>query len=103
MTPTVLLRDGKPVAALGSPGGEAIVSTVAQIICDLVDFGMPVDEAINLPRIYQNCTGPLVVEGGHAESTLSGLEALGHTLQRGRSLTILRRRPCPSYAMPTAP
>lgn len=57
MTPTVLLRDGKPVAALGSPGGEAIVSTVAQIICDLVDFGMPVDEAINLPRIYQNCTG----------------------------------------------
>ncbi|GKH49466.1 MAG: gamma-glutamyltransferase [Oscillospiraceae bacterium] len=86
MTPTVLLRDGKPVAALGSPGGEAIVSTVAQIICDLVDFGMPVDEAINLPRIYQNCTGPLVVEGGHAESTLSGLEALGHTLQRREEL-----------------
>ncbi len=86
MTPTVLLRDGKPVAALGSPGGEAIVSTVAQIICDIVDFDLAVDEAINLPRIYQNCTGALSVEGGHDGSVLTDLEAIGHELQRRDAL-----------------
>lgn len=86
MTPTVLLKDGKPVAALGSPGGEAIVSTVAQIICDLIDFSLPVDEAINLPRIYQSCTGPFVAEGGHDEAALSALAALGHTVQRREKL-----------------
>ncbi len=86
MTPTVLLRDGKPCAALGSPGGEAIVSTVAQIICDLVDFNLPVDEAINLPRIYQSCTGPFVAEGGHGEAVLTALQALGHTVQQREKL-----------------
>lgn len=86
MTPTVLLRDGKPVASLGSPGGEAIVSTVAQIICDIVDFGLSVDEAINLPRIYQNCTGPLSVEGGHDQAVLTELESIGHELQRRDAL-----------------
>lgn len=86
MTPTVLLRDGEVVAALGSPGGEAIVSTVAQIICDLVDFGMTADEAISLPRIYQNCTGALTVEGGHDEKVLAELETLGHTVKRREAL-----------------
>lgn len=86
MTPTVLLRDGQVIAALGSPGGEAIVSTVVQIICDLVDFGLPVGEAIDLPRVYQNCTGPLVVEGGHDKEVLDGLEAIGHTLQQREEL-----------------
>lgn len=86
MTPTVLLRDGKVVAALGSPGGEAIVSTVAQIVCDLVDFDLSVDQAINLPRIYQNCTGDLTVEGGHDEDVLAELEALGHTIKRREAL-----------------
>lgn len=86
MTPTVLLKDGRPVAALGSPGGEAIVSTVVQIICDLVDFNLPVDEAVNLPRIYQSCTRPFVAEGGHDAAVISALETLGHTVQQREEL-----------------
>jgi gamma-glutamyltranspeptidase/glutathione hydrolase len=84
MCPVILLdENGDVVAALGTPGGEAIVTTVVQIICNLVDFSLPVDEAVNRPRIYQNCTGPLTLEGGIPQPAAEALASLGHeTLYR---------------------
>jgi gamma-glutamyltranspeptidase/glutathione hydrolase len=52
MTPTILLRDGKPVLVLGSPGGGRIINTVLQVIVDVVDHGMPLPQAVAAPRIH---------------------------------------------------
>ncbi len=52
MAPTLVLSRGRPVAALGTPGGDTIPNTVAQVLMNLVDHGMPLDEAIDAPRIH---------------------------------------------------
>jgi gamma-glutamyltranspeptidase/glutathione hydrolase len=53
ISPTIVLRDGKPFFALGSPGGASIITTVAQIIVNRVDFGMSLPDAIAAPRLSQ--------------------------------------------------
>lgn len=52
MTPTILLKDGKPRLATGSPGGPTIINTVLQTIVNVVDFGMNIQEAVDAPRIH---------------------------------------------------
>ena len=49
--PTILMRDGRPWVALGTPGGHTIGQTVPQMVMNLVDFGMDVQQAIAAPRI----------------------------------------------------
>ena len=51
MNPTVVLRDGKPVFAVGSPGGATIITTVLQILINHIDFGMSMERAIEEPRV----------------------------------------------------
>jgi gamma-glutamyltranspeptidase/glutathione hydrolase len=51
MAPTVVLRDGKPLLALGSAGSSRIPFIVAQVISNVVDRGMPIDDSIAAPRI----------------------------------------------------
>ena len=50
MSPTIVLRDGRPFLALGSPGGATIITTVLQILLDRVDFGLSLPQAIAAPR-----------------------------------------------------
>jgi gamma-glutamyltranspeptidase / glutathione hydrolase len=52
MTPTIVMKDGKIVFAVGSPGGSTIINTVLQVIINLVDFGMNVQQAIDEPRFH---------------------------------------------------
>ena len=52
MMPTVLLKDGKPYATLGSPGGSRIPSAVLQVVLNMTEFGMDIQEAISAPRVY---------------------------------------------------
>ena len=52
MTPTILRREGRPMVAIGSPGGPAIINTVLQTIVNIVDFGMDIQEAVDAPRIH---------------------------------------------------
>lgn len=54
-TPVMLLKDGRPVVALGAPGGRRIVTAMFQTIVNMVDFGMDVQEAIGAPRLH--CEG----------------------------------------------
>jgi gamma-glutamyltranspeptidase/glutathione hydrolase len=56
MSPTVVLRDGEPVFAVGSPGGSTIITTVLQILLDRIDFGMSLPDAIAAPRASQRNT-----------------------------------------------
>jgi gamma-glutamyltranspeptidase/glutathione hydrolase len=52
MTPTIVLKDGKPVLILGSPGGARITTTVLQVIVNVIDHQMSLQEAVDAPRIH---------------------------------------------------
>lgn len=79
MSPAILFKDGKPFAALGSPGGTQIIGIVLNLIVNLVDFQMSAADAIRAPRIL-NRNGPLELEAewfGDREP-VSGLRGMGH-------------------------
>jgi gamma-glutamyltranspeptidase/glutathione hydrolase len=52
MTPTIVLKNGKPFLVLGSPGGSTIITTVLQVILNVIDFEMNIQEAVDAPRIH---------------------------------------------------
>jgi len=62
MTPTILMKDGKPVMAIGSPGSERIISAIVQIISLWVDAGLNIEEAVNQNRIHINPGKELYLE-----------------------------------------
>jgi len=68
MAPTIALKDGKPAFSIGSPGGSTIITTVLQTIVNHVDFGMPMDQALDAPRISQRNAPDTSVEPGFAET-----------------------------------
>jgi gamma-glutamyltranspeptidase/glutathione hydrolase len=53
IAPTIVLRNGRPFLALGSPGGASIITTVAQILLNRLDFGMTLPDAVASPRLSQ--------------------------------------------------
>jgi gamma-glutamyltranspeptidase/glutathione hydrolase len=53
MTPTLVLKDGKPVLIVGTPGGSRIITTVLEVIVNVIDHGMTLQEAVDAPRIHQ--------------------------------------------------
>ena len=52
MTPTIVLKDGTPLLVLGAPGGSRIITTVLEVIVNVIDYGMPLEEAVDAPRIH---------------------------------------------------
>ena len=79
MTPTIMLKDGKPFMSLGSPGATRIISALTQIIVNVVDFRMNVQDAIEAPRIH--CmTGDIFMESRIPKATQDALAAKGHKL-----------------------
>lgn len=81
MSPTFILKDGKPFATLGTPGGKRIITTVALLVSNMVDYGMDIQEAINAPRINHYQKGKLKIESRVPKAVQKGLEEKGHTLQ----------------------
>jgi gamma-glutamyltranspeptidase/glutathione hydrolase len=81
MSPTIVLKDGKPVLVTGSPGGSRIISTVLQVIVNVLDYRMDVSAAVAAPRLHHQWLPDEVrIERGFAEDTLAGLRAKGHRL-----------------------
>jgi gamma-glutamyltranspeptidase/glutathione hydrolase len=78
MSPTIVLSEGKPLLALGSPGGSTIITTVLQTLVNRVDLGMSLPEAIAAPRASQRNTAKVTAEPEFIESQAPALEALGH-------------------------
>ena len=66
MTPTIALKGGKPAFSIGSPGGSTIITTVLQTIVNYVDLGMPMDQAIDAPRLSQRNGEVTDIEPGFA-------------------------------------
>ena len=52
MTPTIIAKDGRLVAVIGSPGGRTIINTVLQVILNQVDFKMGIEDAVKAPRFH---------------------------------------------------
>jgi gamma-glutamyltranspeptidase/glutathione hydrolase len=79
MTPTIVLKDGKPVLLTGSPGGSRIISAVLQVIVDVLDYHMDVAAAVAAPRLHNQWLPDEVrVERGFSDDTLAALSAMGH-------------------------
>ena len=79
MSPTILLKDGKPVLVTGSPGGSRIISTVLQVIVNVLDYHMDVLAAVSAPRLHHQWMPDEVrVERGFSEDVLAQLRAMGH-------------------------
>ena len=85
MSPTILLKDGKPYMITGSPGGSTIITTVVQSIVNVVDFGMNVQQAVDAPRFHHQWLPDLVtVEPGYlTTATQSALEKMGYSFRTG--------------------
>jgi gamma-glutamyltranspeptidase/glutathione hydrolase len=81
MSPTIVLKDNKPVLVTGSPGGSRIISTVLQVIVNVLDYEMDVAAAVAAPRLHHQWLPDEVrIERGFADDTLAVLRAKGHNL-----------------------
>ncbi len=81
LCPTLVMRDGRPVAALGTPGGRTIQQTTPQMLMNLLDFDMDIQQAIASPRISTTSPNALLVETGIPRSVRGELEAMGHEVR----------------------
>ena len=93
MTPTLVLKDGKPTLVTGSPGGARIITTVLQTVVNTIDFANNPAEAAATPRIHHQWTpDELRVEKGLSPDTLALLKQRGHNIavkpSMGRTQTI---------------
>jgi gamma-glutamyltranspeptidase/glutathione hydrolase len=81
MAPSLLLRDGEPVMALGSAGSNRLRSAILQTVVNLVDGGMDVRAAVRHPRVHPEGDG-VDVEGGVPDAAVAALVADGHLVRR---------------------
>ena len=82
MSPTLIFtEDGKPYAAVGTPGSGRIPTTIALIISNMIDYGMDLKDAVDAPRIYQARNENLTIEGGFDKEAVEPvLKKLGHEM-----------------------
>ena len=79
MSPTIVLKDGKVVLVTGSPGGSRIISTVLQVIVNVLDHRMNVEAAVAAPRLHhQWLPDEIRIEHGFPQATTDALKAMGH-------------------------
>ena len=82
MAPTMIFDpQGRPVVALGSPGGATIINSVLQVIMNLIDHNMTLQAAIDVPRISVTAaSGATSMEPGFQQDVIDALIALGHSI-----------------------
>lgn len=80
MSPTVVTKDGKPFLITGSPGGSTIITTVLQVILNTIDHGMPIDDAVSLPRFHHQWQPDAIFYDAYGllPDTIKSLEGKGH-------------------------
>lgn len=81
MSPVIVLRDGKPVWALGLPGGLRIFPSVFQALVNLIDHGMSVQEAVEAPRVWTQ-GHQLEIEAGFPAAVFEAMRGRGHPVAR---------------------
>jgi len=87
MTPTIVLKDGKLYLVLGSPGGARIITTVANILMGVVDYGMNIQESVNAPRFHNQWMPDVVnVERWFSPDAVKLLDQMGHKVETGETV-----------------
>ncbi|KQW49010.1 gamma-glutamyltransferase [Nocardioides sp. Root1257] len=81
MSPTIVLKKGEPMLAVGSPGGSTIITTVLQVLVDRLDLGMTLPQAIAAPRATQRNTATDQAEPAFVRRYGAALKALGHDVE----------------------
>lgn len=87
MSPTIVLKDEKPYLVLGTPGSATIITSVFQTIVDIIDFKMPVSDAVNGPKFHMQWMPDRIdVEKGFPDSTKKKLEQMGYAFSSKNSI-----------------
>jgi gamma-glutamyltranspeptidase/glutathione hydrolase len=88
MTPTIVLKNGRPFLITGSPGGSRIISAVLAIVTNVIDLDLPITEAVAAPRLHHQWSpDEVAVERGLAAEVIRALEARGHTVRQDLART----------------
>ena len=84
MTPTIVLHGERPAIVAGSPGGSRIITTVLQVLLNVIDFGMTIDRAVSAPRVHFQWVPDVLFyeKNGLALDVQRRLRALGHILRQ---------------------
>jgi len=96
MTPLIVTKDGKAVLVTGSPGGSTIITSVLQVVLNVIEWEMNLAEAIHRPRIHhQWLPDRVTIEPGINRDSLDKLSAMGHNFTHdeigGYARTVLGR------------
>jgi gamma-glutamyltranspeptidase/glutathione hydrolase len=87
MTPSIVLgRDGQLLMVVGTPGGPTIITTVAQVILDVLDQGMTLADAVAAPRIHHQALPDVIryERGGLSDAAVTALRGMGHQVEMRR-------------------
>ncbi len=88
MTPTIVLKDGKPFLITGSPGGSRIITTVLQVVVDVIDRGLDIASAVSAPRVHnQWMPDQVFAEPGVSPDVVAALQARGDKVVATRPFT----------------
>jgi gamma-glutamyltranspeptidase/glutathione hydrolase len=91
MSPTIILRGDRPELIVGGAGGPRIISATLQTILNVIDYRMPVDKAVDAPRIHhQWLPERLEVESDLGQETRSSLERRGHAIRESRVIGVVQ-------------
>ncbi len=88
MTPAILVKDGRTRLVVGSPGGSRIITTVLQVVLNVVDFRMNVQQAVDAPRFHHQWLPDVIrlEQQGFPTDVLTALEAMGHATEVGADM-----------------
>lgn len=88
MTPTIVVANNRPILVTGSPGGSTIITTVLQIVVNVIDHGMSISEAVMQPRFHHQWMPDIVTieSGGFKDETLDLLRSKGHEIRERRAI-----------------
>jgi gamma-glutamyltranspeptidase / glutathione hydrolase len=88
MTPAILVKDGRTRLVAGSPGGSRIITTVLQVVLNVVDFRMSVQQAVDAPRFHHQWLPDVIrlERQGFPADVINALEAMGHATEMGADM-----------------
>jgi len=83
MTPTVVLKEGRPFLVAGTPGGTTIPTSLFQTLVNVIDFGMTTSDAVNKPKFHHQWLPDLIdVEATFPQAVRDSLQAMGYTIRQ---------------------
>jgi gamma-glutamyltranspeptidase/glutathione hydrolase len=87
MTPTIICKDGTVFMITGSPGGRTIINTVLNVVINVMDFNMPIQEAVDAPRMDHEWMPDILrlEREGLPNGVIEALRSMGHTIRKSRT------------------